>query len=160
MARQAVAAAPASPGDRLREAFDDELLVRHGRGYERTARGQRLLKELEILLPQLESLWRANGFDPAHCEERFQVAMTDHACMVVLPDLVQRVAAAAPKAHLEVMPWHDRRFEDLESGRLHLMLDVAGAPATLESETLFNDDFVCVVAADHPLRARRLTLSQ
>ena len=145
---------------RLRETFGDELLVRHGRAYEPTPRGQRLLAELETLLPRLESLWQAEGFDPTLCKERFQVAMTDHACMVVLPDLVQRVATAAPRARLEVTPWRDRRFEDLEAGRLDLVLDVAGAPATLVSETLFVDDFVCVVASDHPLRARRLTLAQ
>jgi DNA-binding transcriptional LysR family regulator len=146
--------------ERLRETFGDELLVRHGRAYARTPRGQRLLAELEILLPRLESLWQAGGFDPALCAERFQVAMTDHACIVVLPELAQRVAAAAPWARLEVAPWHDTRFEDLESGRLDLVLDVAGAPATLVSETLFVDDFVCVVAPDHPLRTRRLTLAQ
>jgi len=146
--------------ERLRETFGDELLVRHGRAYERTPRGQRLLAELETLLPRLESLWQAEAFDPSLCKERFQVAMTDHACIVVLPDLVQRVAAAAPRARLEVTPWRDGRFEDLEAGRLDLVLDVAGAPTTLVSETLFVDDFVCVVAADHPLRARRLTLAQ
>ena len=146
--------------ERLREAFGDELLVRYGRGYERTARGQRLLTELENLLPQLESLWRPENFDPAACEERFHLAMTDHASMVLLPGLVQRVAAAAPRARLDCVPWHDRRFDDLESGRLDLVLDVAGAPATLATETLFSDDFVCVVAADHPLRARRPTLQR
>jgi DNA-binding transcriptional LysR family regulator len=41
-----------------------------------------------------------------------------------------------------------------------LLLDVAGAPAELQSETLFTDVFVCVVASDHPIRARRLALDQ
>ena len=41
---------------RLRDAFGDELLIRDGRGYERTARGERLLKELESFWPRPETL--------------------------------------------------------------------------------------------------------
>ena len=146
--------------ERLRETFRDELLIRDGRGYERTARGERLLKELESLLPRLESLLKGENFNPALSQDRFQIAMTDHACVVVLPGLVRRVADAAPQSRLEVVAWGDRRFEDLNSGRLDMVLDVAGAPAKLASETLFADDFVCVVASDHAVRAHRLTLAQ
>jgi DNA-binding transcriptional LysR family regulator len=146
--------------ERLRETFGDELLIRDGRRYERTARGERLLRELESFLPRLESLLKGETFDPANSQDRFQVMMTDHACVVVLPDLVGRVKGGAPKSRLEVVPWNDRRFEDIEAGRLDLVLDVAGAPPKLESEPLFTDVFVCVVASDHPIRARRLTLSQ
>ena len=146
--------------ERLREMFEDELLIRSGRGYERTARGERLLKELESFWPRLESLLTGVKFDPAVSQDRFQVMMTDHACAVVLPHLVRRVTRAAPKSRLEVLAWNDRRFEDIEAGRLDLLLDVAGAPVRLESEFLFADVFVCVVASDHPIRTRRLSLDQ
>jgi DNA-binding transcriptional LysR family regulator len=146
--------------DRLRDTFGDELLIRNGRGYERTARGERLLKDLESFWPRLETLLTGEVFDAAQSQDRFQIMMTDHACAVVLPRLVRRVTRAAPKARLEVVPWSDRRFEDIEAGRLDLLLDVAGAPPRLESESLFTDVFVCVVAADHPIRARRLSLEQ
>ena len=146
--------------DRLRETFKDELLIRAGRGYERTVRGERLLKELGSVLPKLESVLSGETFDPALSQDLFRVMMTDHACVVVLPSLVRRVMGVAPKSRLHVVPWHDRRFEDVETGRLDLLLDVAGAPAELESQTLFTDVFVCVVASDHPIRARRLALDQ
>ena len=146
--------------ERLRDSFDDELLIRVGRHYERTARGERLLRELENLLPSLELLLRGEQFDPAQSEERFRVTMTDHACAVVLPDLVRRIASAAPKARLDIVPWRDGRFEDVKAGRLDMVLDVAGAPAVLNSEILFADVFVCIVAAGHPVGARRFTLDQ
>jgi len=146
--------------ERLREMFGDELLIRVGREYERTARGERLLRDLESLLPRLELLLKGEQFDPALSEERFRVTMTDHACVVLLPGLVHRVAGAAPKSRLEVVPWSDARFEDVEAGRLDLVLDVASAPSSLNSEVLFADVFACVVAASHPVRARRFTLHQ
>jgi DNA-binding transcriptional LysR family regulator len=146
--------------ERLRQTFGDELLIRVGRRYERTPRGERLLRDLETFLPRLEQLLKGEAFDPAHSEERFRITMTDHACVVVLPELVRRIASAAPKSRVDVMPWHDGRFADLEAGRLDMVLDVAGAPPELNSEILFGDVFVCLVAANHPARARRLALNQ
>jgi DNA-binding transcriptional LysR family regulator len=146
--------------ERLREMFGDELLIRAWRQYVRTARGERLLRDLESLLPRLELLLKGEQFDPALSKERFRVTMTDHACAVLLPDLVHRVAGAAPKSRLQVVPWTDARFQDVEAGRLDLVLDVASAPSSLNSEVLFADIFACVVAASHPVRARRFTLHQ
>ena len=146
--------------ERLRETFGDELLVRVGRQYERTARGERLLRDLESLLPRVDLLLKGEQFDPAHSEERFRLTMTDHACVVILPDLVRRVSSGAPKSRLEVIPWHDGRFDDVEAGRLDLVLDVSGAPSKLNSEILFSDSFVCVVASRHPFKKSRFTLNE
>ena len=48
--------------ERLRDMFGDPLLVRNGRGHERTVRGERVLRELESLMPQLEDV--VQGDDP------------------------------------------------------------------------------------------------
>src|SRR5712675_3342590 len=58
--------------ERLREMFGDELLIRVGREYERTARGERLLRDLESVLPRLELLLKGERFEPALSEERFR----------------------------------------------------------------------------------------
>src|SRR6204780_5994293 len=65
--------------ERLREMFGDVLLVRSGRGYERTVRGERVLRDLESLMPRLEEMVRGEKFDPASSQEVFRVAMSDHA---------------------------------------------------------------------------------
>jgi len=68
--------------ERLREMFGDALLVRSGRGYERTVRGERVLRELESLMPRLEAIVRGEPFDPARSRERSRMAVTDHASVV------------------------------------------------------------------------------
>src|SRR6266516_4100830 len=50
--------------ERLRQMFGDLLLVRSGRAYERTVRGERVLRELESLMPRLEAMVRGEEFDP------------------------------------------------------------------------------------------------
>src|SRR6201993_366868 len=74
--------------ERLREMFEDPLLVRNGRDYERTVRGERILRELESLLPRLGDMVRGEKFDPARSREVFRFAMSDHASMIVLPSLL------------------------------------------------------------------------
>ncbi|WP_308189264.1 LysR family transcriptional regulator [Nostoc mirabile] len=46
---------------RLRVALGDDLLVRSGIGYKRTPRGDRLLQELEVLLPRLNAAIRGRA---------------------------------------------------------------------------------------------------
>src|SRR6266850_2814462 len=82
--------------ERLREMFADPLLVRSGRAYERTVRGERVLRELGTLMPRLEDMVRGEEFDQAQSEERFRVALTDHASTVLLPSLMGRVRVTAP----------------------------------------------------------------
>src|SRR6266404_1401507 len=77
--------------ERLREMFGDLLLVRSGRAYERTARGERVLRELESIMPRLEAMVRGEEFDPARSQNVFRVAITDHAAMVLMPPLVERI---------------------------------------------------------------------
>src|SRR5580693_10483060 len=56
--------------DRLREAFGDPLLVRTGRLYERTPRGERVLRELESIMGRLGAMVQGKEFSPARSQER------------------------------------------------------------------------------------------
>jgi len=146
--------------ERLREMFGDPLLVRSGRGYERTVRGEGILRELEALLPRVESMVRGVAFDPAGSEERFRIALTDHASAVLLPALVARLRKSAPRVQLEVSAWQGQAYDDVAAGRIDAALSAEEAPATLVSEVIFNLDFVCLVGSAQQLRARRFTLKQ
>jgi DNA-binding transcriptional LysR family regulator len=146
--------------ERLREMFGDTLLVRSGRAYERTVRGERVLRELESLMPRLEALVRGQHFDPALSQERFRVALTDHASAVLLPPLWQRVRAAAANVTVEVSAWNSRRYEDVAAGRVDLALSAEVAPSVLEAEVLYEEDFVCLVGPKQRLGRRRFTLKQ
>jgi len=146
--------------ERLRETFGDPLLVRSGRGYERTVRGESILRELETMLPRVESMVEGVALDPGRSEERFRIALTDHASAVLLPALVTRLRKAAPRVQLEVSAWQSQAYDDVAAGRIDAALSAEEAPSTLESEVIFNLDFVCLVGSAQRLRARRFTLKQ
>jgi DNA-binding transcriptional LysR family regulator len=146
--------------ERLREMFGDPLLVRSGRGYERTVRGERVLRELEFLVPRLEAMVREEEFDPAQSQERFRVALTDHASTILLPPLVTLVRRAAAHVKLEVSVWRTQSYADIAAGRLDTALSAEEAPPALNSELLFNLDFVCLVGSAQRVRTHRFTLQQ
>src|ERR1700761_3333164 len=58
---------------RLRELFNDELLVRGAKGYQTTPRGEELLGQLALVLPQLNTLIAGTGFDPSRNETTFNI---------------------------------------------------------------------------------------
>jgi DNA-binding transcriptional LysR family regulator len=146
--------------ERLRDMFGDPLLVRNGRSYERTVRGERVLRELQSLMPRLEDMVRGEKFDPVRSHEVFRVAMSDHAAMVVLPSLLASVRRAATHVKLDVFASRAETYEDVAAGRINTFLCAEEPPPSLESETLFTLDFVCLVGAALQVRARRLTLKQ
>ena len=146
--------------ERLREMFGDPLLVRSGRGYERTVRGERVLQELESLVPRLEAMVQGEDFVPAQSRERFRVALTDHASVILMPSLVALVRRVAAHVELEVSVWKTQSYEDVAAGRIDTALSAEEAPPALESEVLFNLDFVCLVGSAQRVRTRRFTLKQ
>src|SRR6266516_2923404 len=146
--------------DRLRETFGDPLLVRTGRVYERTPRGERVLRQLESIMGRLAAMVQGEEFYPAGSQERFRVAMTDHGSAILLPALLERVRKAAPHARLEISAWRTQAYEDVVAGRIDLALSAEAVPPTLESEVIFNLDFVCLVGSTQPVRKRRFTLKQ
>src|SRR5437879_10290881 len=104
--------------DRLRQMFEDLLLVRSGRAYEGTGRGERVLRELESLMPRLEAMVRGEEFDPAKSQERFRVAMTDHAATVLMPPLMERIRTTATNVQVDAAAWNDRLYEAVPVERI------------------------------------------
>jgi len=147
---------------RLRETFHDDLLVRTAKGYEPTCQGERLLKELEVMLPRLDRLIAGSEFDPATEQASFRIACTDNPTSILAPILCRDVLPTAKQIRFEFIPWREGDFDELAHGRIDLVLmpyDVH-MPPQLQSEPIsYADEFVCVVSAEAQYE-RQLTLKQ
>jgi DNA-binding transcriptional LysR family regulator len=146
--------------ERLREMFEDPLLVRTGRAYTLTLRAEQVLRELDALLPRIEALVQGGAFDPARSQERFRIALTDNGVAILLPALVSSLRKAAPGATVTVSTWQAQSYEDVAAGRIHAALSAEEVHRELESEVVFELDFVCLVSSTQKLGGRRLTLKQ
>ncbi|MBC8055482.1 MAG: LysR family transcriptional regulator [Rhizobiales bacterium] len=137
---------------RLREYFDDDLLVRVGVRLEPTPRGHALLEPVrEVLLKIGLALETMPEFDAARARRRFRIAMSDDAALVALPLLLRRLVTEAPGIVCDVLPLGDAAFVGLDSGDLDLIvLPRKTQPEridTIRCVPLYEDDFVCAVDA-------------
>ena len=89
---------------RLRELFQDELLVRVSGTYELTSKGQLLLQELEATLPAIDRLLTAGDFVPSQETMRFRLAGTDYASLVIGMKLSKYMSAAGDQLSLDFSP--------------------------------------------------------
>ncbi len=147
---------------RARETFQDELLVRSGRGLLRTPRADALLLELRPLLAQAKALVQPSGaFNPRTETRTFKVATTDHAQMQLLPALLPALLKAAPHAKLELRPIPDAMETELEN-ELDLIISAETRTSPrLRRRLLGKIPLVCLHRAGahslpHPLSAAAL----
>jgi DNA-binding transcriptional LysR family regulator len=141
--------------ERLRTTFGDDLLVRSGRSYELTPRAGQLLGEVRDILARIDAAVAGNRFEPRQCDAIFRLASTDYISAVLLPHILRDLQDKAPSASLDVTISDERTPEDVNAGRIDVaIVSVDDTLATLSREKLFDDDYVCLVAANHALSNR------
>ncbi|MDY7227832.1 LysR family transcriptional regulator [Hyalangium rubrum] len=147
----------------LREVFGDALLIRGRGGMVLTPRAQQLAAPIRRGLLELQRALREEPvFEPRTTAHRFSIAARDYFAFVLLPPLLELLGREAPRVDLDLRPVDERRTpERLESGEVDLIIGafVGEAPA-LRQQRLFQEEFACVVRAQHPEVKRRLEFEQ
>ncbi|HWV10542.1 MULTISPECIES: LysR substrate-binding domain-containing protein [unclassified Pseudomonas] len=81
---------------RLRDLFDDPLLVRNGRTLEPTMRALAILKELQPAMDTISSaVSRAREFNPATNRDTFRIGLSDDAEFGLFPALLNQIREEA-----------------------------------------------------------------
>jgi DNA-binding transcriptional LysR family regulator len=148
---------------RMRELFNDPLLMRTREGMLPTARAEQLLGPIRQARRVLEqTVTREAGFDPAKSERRFTVAATDYAEYVVMPRLTHWLSENAPGIHIELQPLKQKvPLPDLESGQLEIAIGYFNAShASLYQKHLFTEEFVCLIKAGSGRAKGPLTIQE
>lgn len=147
---------------KLRHHFGDPLFVRTSSGMEPTPFSEGLVRPVRAVLDALEQvLGHRSEFDPASSDRSFRICMTDISQLALLPKLWKRLRATAPGVRIEVSPLSADTARMLESGEADLALGfIPQLEAGFFRQILFRQNFVCMVAADHPRITDALSLAQ
>jgi DNA-binding transcriptional LysR family regulator len=141
----------------LRRYFDDDLLVRSGRGYELSPVALGLADPVREVITTVErAITGRDAFDPATADREFSIAVSDYVLMTLVPVLLPAVARVAPRVRLRIVP-----AELAVRGGPSGIADLFVAPPAFtfsESEEIFHDRWVFAVAANHPAVRTRLDL--
>jgi DNA-binding transcriptional LysR family regulator len=148
---------------KLREIFDDPLLLPGPRGMRPTARAEELREPLRQALKALESaVSPASPFDPAEARQTWRVAATDYGESAILLPALVGLRIAAPGTRLAVVEMVPSRIaRQAEQGEIDLAFHTSeGSPPGLRRRTLFAERYVLAARAGHPRLKRRPTLAQ
>jgi DNA-binding transcriptional LysR family regulator len=148
---------------RLRATFGDALLVRTPHGMEPTARGLELAGQVRQVLNQVERVLTPDtGFEPAHCEHRFVLRMSDLLSRLFLPGIARTLLREAPRAGLEIVHFSPARtVEALETDGCDLALSMGLTHGvSIVRQPLLADRMVCVMRRSHPAAHGRFDLER
>ncbi len=154
---------------KLRDYFDDPLLVRVGRDMELTPRGLSLVEPVrEALLRIQVTLGTQPTFDPKTVKRVFTVIVTDEAVPRIVPSVLRRVAREAPgiQCHFEQISHTSLARLEYGDADLCLCLDILrffgirAYPDTLRVVELRQVQWVAAACRDHPTLGNELTLEQ
>ncbi|HMQ40411.1 MAG TPA: LysR family transcriptional regulator [Paracoccus sp. (in: a-proteobacteria)] len=116
-------AATSNALSRLREYFDDDLLVRVGRRMVLTDRARALQAELEEVLRRIETtVMSAPDVPPQQLKRRVTVAAADAITTDLLARLTSRLASEAPGLQLFIRPLASNPDQVLERGGVDLLV--------------------------------------
>lgn len=139
---------------RLRELFADRLFIPapSGRGVLPTPRALELQPMVTGVLEQLSAMLAPAAFDPAASTRAFTIALHENPAVMLSPDLVARLQAAAPGVRLVLaFPDKARMAELLERGEVDLHIGVRShADKAWLSRVLFEDTFATAQRKLHP----------
>ncbi|MBN1239475.1 MAG: LysR family transcriptional regulator [Gammaproteobacteria bacterium] len=136
---------------RLREHFDDPLLVRRGQSMTPTPRALELQGPLRQILASIEQMVGPAEFDPAGARGTLRIATTDYGLSVLLPHVLAALSEAAPQLSIAYTDIGEDAYEHLKTGFLDLALTGQETYRDMRTETLFTERFVVMTRPDHPV---------
>lgn len=138
---------------RLRELFDDPLLIRTSEGMTATERALELQPLIRNVLAGVEKAIQPQGaFDPGASTRVFRVMASDYGESTLLPSVLQRLREEAPGITLDILTPSDVSFPDLEQGKVDMAINRFNElPLSFHQITLWQDSFACLMSADNPV---------
>jgi DNA-binding transcriptional LysR family regulator len=137
---------------RLRSHFNDRLFSRTARGMVPTPRAQNAIEDVRRAMQALQhALADQPVFDPAASEREFRVCMTDISEIVLLPRLLNHLREIGPGIRLDISKITQDSPAELADGSVDLAVGfMPHLEAGFYQQVLFDQSFVCLVAASHP----------
>jgi len=144
---------------RLRQYFDDELLVQVGGRMELTPRAALLHDAVRDVLVRVDTTIAAKPvFDPSESDREFTLFVSDYSMEVLVPGMLALASAQGSRVRFNLLPQVSQPHRHMERGEADLLIipQIFCSPDH-PVETLFKDNFVCVVWRESALAQGELT---
>lgn len=144
---------------RLRDSFNDDLLVANGKRMVPTPHAQSLAPMVAQLIVSAQALISSSTlFDPATSHRVFRIAASDYITAIVLRPLLSELAGVAPNIRIEIVPLGPGVEAEMDRGAIDCVI----SPEQFQSrgqpqELLFTERHVLLGWSRNPLFAAPIT---
>lgn len=136
---------------RLRDLFNDPLLIRTSEGMAPTARASELQPLVRELLSKVEMVVQPAEFIAEESDQVFRIMASDYAESTLLPRLLELVRVQAPLISLDILTPSDVTFQDVEKGKVDMAINrFDHLPKSFHHATLWRDNFSCLMSSSNP----------
>jgi len=141
---------------RLRRYFDDELLVRSGRGYELTPLAQDLQPMVESEMQAIDRVSTIKSqFNPATSDRKFVIVASDYVAAMLVEPLRAILRVEAPAVSVEITPTSAASWDRNTYGKWDLIVGPMGYDLPGHGKPVFRDSFVAVLDAGNPVLGKK-----
>jgi len=108
---------------RLRDYFQDPLLIAEGKSLIPSAHALQLLPSIQQVLASAQHVVaHSRVFDPSTSNRHFRIGAADYVIIIVLGPLLKRLEHLAPRITFELLPLTDELMGELERGTVDLVV--------------------------------------
>ena len=138
---------------RLRDLFDDPLLVRTSEGMTPTERALELQPVVRSVLAAVErEVQPRKPFEAAESNRVFRIMASDYAESTLIPAVLARLRQEAPRVVLDIMTPSDVSYLSVEQGKVDMVINrFDSMPQSFHQSTVWQDSFCCLVSRDNPI---------
>ena len=138
---------------RLRELFDDPLLVRTSEGMTPTERALELEPVVREVLTNIDrAVQPRSAFEPENAHRVFRIMASDYAESTLLPTVLGKLRTLAPGLTLDIMTPSDVSFLDVERGKVDMVINrFDSMPQSFHQIHLWDDSFSCLLSPENPV---------
>ncbi|WP_010545070.1 LysR family transcriptional regulator [Sphingomonas elodea] len=144
---------------RLRESFNDPLLVANGKQMVPSPHAEELAPRVAEIVGNAQALISSSTlFDPQTSRRHFRIAASDYVTTIAVQPLLAELAQQAPGIRCSVIPPHPGITEQMERGQVDCIISPEqfqgqGHP----TELLFEEEHVVLGWSENPLFAKPIT---
>lgn len=138
---------------RLRELFNDPLLIRSSDGMKPTERALDLQPKVRQILAETQHLLEPKQEFKAITSKRvFRIMVSDYAEATLMPSLIKNIRSEAPNIILDLLTPSDVSYQDMEQGRVDMAINrFDEIPQSFHQMLVWKDSFSCLINRDNPI---------
>lgn len=138
---------------RLRNTFNDPLLIRSSEGMTPTERALELHQPITEVLSDITQIMEPRTeFKPYTSKRVFRIMTSDYAEATLVPKMVKALRSEAPNVVLDFLTPSDVDYQDMEQGRVDLAINRFNeVPQSFHQVLVWRDSFSCLLSAKSPL---------